>query len=610
MEPASEAVDIAMNTDINDEMEDEWNRLAPTATQLNAEDRTNECPMPHPTEQYDIGVDLGVGVPKNNETEMMPKLLLDNEYRELVQRLNQHQTIFFNDTLHALKTATAPTFRFLSGGAGVGKSLLTKALYQALLRHYNTNAGEDFDAITILLLAPTGKAAYLIGGNTIHSALKILPNQRLEWHALSSANLNTLRVKYQHLKVIFIDEISMVGHRMFTLIHKRLQEIMSSPAPFGGVSVIAVGDLYQLKPVLDGHIIANQAVGYGALACNLWTDHFKLFELQEIMRQRDSQEFAHILNRLREGIHTNSDLAVLQRRMVANDDSTLRSHTHLFLTNEKVNTHNTKIYNQQKANVKYFIHAKDSVIGNMSEALEANLLNRIPTDAKKTAQLQTVLEIALNLPYDITQNININDGLVNGASGTVKMVQLYQRQAPFHANCVIWLELPAGIGQHTRKELKHLYTEDTLSNWTPIIPLSIQFQVGKNKDTEINRKQFPLRCAAAKTVHRSQGSTMENIVVDLSGRKNPHMHYVALSRVTTLEGLNIIDLSPNNICIDSSVKTEMHRLRTQASIVPKTVVPKNGGKNIIFLNCRSLHRHITDIRQDYMLLEADILNFC
>ena len=62
---------------------------------------------------------------------------------------------------------------FLSGGAGVGKSHLTKALFQAALKYYNTRAGHDFHQIKVMLLGPTGKAAYTIKGNTVHSALAI-----------------------------------------------------------------------------------------------------------------------------------------------------------------------------------------------------------------------------------------------------------------------------------------------------------------------------------------------------------------------------------------------------------------------------------------------------
>lgn len=87
--------------------------------------------------------------------------------------------------------------------------------------------------------------------------------------------LNTLRNRYMHLKVIFIDEISMVGCGMFSFINLRLQEIKGCKMPFGGVSIIAVGDLFQLKPVMDAWIFSQPSADYGPLATNLWKENLK-----------------------------------------------------------------------------------------------------------------------------------------------------------------------------------------------------------------------------------------------------------------------------------------------------------------------------------------------
>ncbi|CAB4000987.1 Hypothetical predicted protein [Paramuricea clavata] len=81
-----------------------------------------------------------------------------------------------------------------SGSGGVGKSHLIKSIYQAALKHYNKRVGEDFRRVHVLLLAPTGKAGYLIKGNTIHTALSISASQSLKiYKPLDSGRLNTLR---------------------------------------------------------------------------------------------------------------------------------------------------------------------------------------------------------------------------------------------------------------------------------------------------------------------------------------------------------------------------------------------------------------------------------
>ena len=145
--------------------------------------------------------------------------------------------------MHIIKTSDKPFYAFLSGGGG-GKSHLIKSIYQAALKYYNARAGDDFRRVHILLLAPTGKAAYLIKGNTIHSALAI-PSQSLKnYKPPDSGRLNTLRYELGALKMILLDEISMVGNSMFTIqLNNRLKDLKGSKEDFGGVSIITLGDL-------------------------------------------------------------------------------------------------------------------------------------------------------------------------------------------------------------------------------------------------------------------------------------------------------------------------------------------------------------------------------
>ena len=114
------------------------------------------------------------------------------------------------------------------------------------------------------MLAPTGKAAYIIKGNTIHSALAIPACQSLKtYKRLDSNRLNTLRTQLGGAKLVFIDEISMVGNTMFNVqIDSRLKDIKGSPLPFGDVSIIAIGDLFQLQPVMDDYIFNDLKTEY------------------------------------------------------------------------------------------------------------------------------------------------------------------------------------------------------------------------------------------------------------------------------------------------------------------------------------------------------------
>ena len=125
---------------------------------------------------YDLGQDMGIGR-STIAIDIQNAQMSDIDYRTLVQSLNPQQKDFFYHTLHWFKTKDEPLYSFLSGGAGVGKTVLTKALYQALTRHFLSHAGVDQSVLTVLLCAPTGKAAYHIQGSTLHSAFHIPANQ-------------------------------------------------------------------------------------------------------------------------------------------------------------------------------------------------------------------------------------------------------------------------------------------------------------------------------------------------------------------------------------------------------------------------------------------------
>ena len=141
----------------------------------------------------------------------------------------------------------------------------------------NLRDGENPDDIRILLRAYMGFATFNINGQAICSAFhkKIYQGTNL----LSADELNTFRIKYRHLKVVIIDEISMVGNRTLNFIDTHLQQLTGTKAVFGGLSVITFGDLYQLKPVGDKLICLDLETGTSSLARNLWNELFTMYEL-------------------------------------------------------------------------------------------------------------------------------------------------------------------------------------------------------------------------------------------------------------------------------------------------------------------------------------------
>lgn len=223
-------------------------------------------------------------------------------------------------------------------------------------------------------------------------------------------------------------------------------------------------------------------------------------------------------------------ISFLKDRLITPNSSTYPSDVpHLFIQNKKVNEFNEKVHNAS-SNKNFNVKAQDSVVGANSLELRRKIMNQIPNDPRKTKQLRSNLKLSEGERVETAINVRTEDGITNGAAGVVKFIQLHQIQKP---TGIIWVLFDhSNVGQRTRHENKHLYTQSIQHTWTPIKPVTVQFAVGKTKTARVIRKQFPLRTAAAKTIHRSQGDTETRIVVNLeTKRKIPHVHYVALTEV-------------------------------------------------------------------------------
>ena len=339
---------------------------------------------------------------------------------------------------------------------------------------------------------------------------------------------------------------------------------------------------------------------YGFLAPNLWKELFSMFELHQIMRQRESKQFAELLNRLREGNHTNDDIMKLKERVIVNTASDhAKDAPHLFIQNAQVNDFNDQAH-RAIAGTKYCIKAHDSVVGAESEQLRDKILKQVPIDPRKTKQLHFVLNLAVGERTEISLNTRTDDGMTNGASNVIKLMQIHSTEKP---SGIIWVQFHhIDVGGKTRHDNRQLYVQGIEPTWTPIKPVTTQFAVGRNRTTQVVRKQFLLRPATAKTIHRSQGDTEKRIIVNFNTRRAvPHTHYVGLSRVTTIEGLHITDLSETKIAVSTDVQNEMQRLRNEAkldlSITPICRTDDDSLK-ICLLNARSLHKHFLDVFTD------------
>ena len=492
--------------------------VAPCTQHNDEQDQAKKTKTNDPTlkPKYDIAHDIGLSIaPGVALTELNHNQLPDQLFRSGVQKLNPEQKTFFDYIMRECRDNSNQIFAFLSGGAGVGKSHLSSAIYQQLLRLYNTTAGEDHEHLRILVMAPTGKAAHIMQGMTIHSALR-LPFNRIgqTYIPLSISTLTTLRAALAGLKFVMIDEISMVGNNLFNYVDRRLQDIMGLNKPFGGVHMLCIGDVFQLRPIFDPWIFEMPSEGIRALATNTWQENFKLYELTTIMRQKDFKPFAELLNRLREGKHTAADKAFLKSKVIRPDyhkpDYPHKKVPHLFATNAAV------------ADFNLAAHKNDHLNGTCNEEMARIFMQRMGEKKARDAQgLETVLTIAIDDRIEIAQNLDVKDGLTNGASGKVmKLPKPTDGTDSMLPDGTIWILFDdTHVGADTRARVKRLYNKDIDRGWTPIQPVMKNLQVSANTQITANRTQFPIRISAGKTIHRSQGQTLDSVVADFKGSR-------------------------------------------------------------------------------------------
>ncbi|XP_069105156.1 uncharacterized protein [Argopecten irradians] len=498
---------------------DDFDEVAPNTEHNEAEDADIG---PQPSEQfvhfdpdtqchkeYDIGPDIGLPA-KTSDVQTSPVRISEQQYHRLLQSLNCKQREFHNHVSHWIQHRDEPLYAFLTGGAGTGKSVVIGTIYQTLHRALCSEEGDNPDDVRILLCAYTGKAAFNINGMTIASAFhkKMYQTQQ----NMYADELNTYRTKYRNLSVIIIDEISMVGNKLLAFIHERLQQLTGTKQDFGGVSIIAVGDLYQLSPVGDSWIFKDLSCPGQGLAKNLWKEHFTMFELTEIMRQKDDLKFSELLNRLRHNQLTNEDKQLIFSRQI--EVSAMHyphAAPHLFIENKFVDDFNNN-FMQNLATNKVNVKADTDVLSQtkLSQDVKKILIENLPDKQANTGQLKTNLTVAVNMIYDISVNIDVADGLTNGSTCVVKHIE-YKHSAVRPA--IVWVLFgEEKIGAMRRNQYQHLFGNNIETSWTPIFETKRTFMY--NRKT-FERIQFPLQPSAAKTVHKAQGATLDKVVFSL-----------------------------------------------------------------------------------------------
>ena len=374
---------------------------------------------------------------------------------------------------------------FLTGKAGTGKS--------TFLKYFRTETKKK-----VVVLAPTGIAAFNVKGQTIHSFFRF-PVGFMD--PRKTRNISEEEVDlYKAIDVLVIDEISMVRADVLDAIESFLRHHGKNPEqPFGGVQICLIGDLYQLPPVLTKedketfHKFYEVPYFFGAHGFK--REDFHLISLTHIFRQSE-QDFIDLLNKMRENLMDESDVQMLNDRAHKKDFVDSDEVIALTTTNQVADSMNkTKL--EQLETPAFTYHAAVEGKLNMKE--------------KMPAPIELILKIGAQVMF-----LKNETHWVNGTLG--KVVKLSAEE--------IWVELD---------EAAYLVSK---AEWE-----SIKYEYNEEKDSIDENiigsyKQFPLQLAWAITIHKSQGKTFDKVVIDLGKGVFTHgQAYVALSRCRTLDGI-------------------------------------------------------------------------
>lgn len=384
----------------------------------------------------------------------------------------------------------------ITGSAGTGKSFLIKYLCR------------EFDRMGKIyrIVAPTGVAAVNVGGQTIHRFLGIRP----EIHTLADymkSCMKRSRVPWNALKVIVVDEVSMIHPDLFLLfdsiarLHKRID------VPFGGLQMIFIGDFHQLCPIRKKTDEAG-APEY-IFETPLWKQMSpKMTVLKKVMRQND-QGFVDALNDLRLGLFSHRVVEMV-RRCSTNEKVKGKHYVRLFALNAQKNYANeTELAKLQTESREY----------NAVDVGDERYLKDCRAEKKITLKTGCPVMLLWNMPQY---------GLCNGSVGIVKR---------FEAIGLPVVQFNIGVTIPIPKQ-----------TWT------VHEKNRHGTHVLAERTQVPLAVAYSISIHKSQGLTLDNLEVDCTGIFTTGQLYVALSRAATMEGLVIKNFESNSIMTDEKVR--------------------------------------------------------
>ncbi|MGE8301593.1 MAG: AAA family ATPase, partial [Sphingobacterium paramultivorum] len=407
---------------------------------------------------------------------------------------------------------------FITGKAGTGKTTFLKYIREHSYKKM---------AIT----APTGVAAMNAGGTTLHSLFWLpfgtfIEDYELRWdeqdsHIYNKSRLfSTIKLTkqrraiLQELELLVIDEVSMVRADTLDAINVILQSVRRDMRPFGGLQVLFIGDLYQLPPVVkdaEWNVLRDHYSSVFFFNAKILRDNpLVMLELNKIYRQQD-EGFISILNAIRNNQCT-SDMLTTLNGYYEKDFVPSEAEQYITLTSHNRNA--------------------DEINGAKLASLSGKMLNLKAVVKDDFAQGSYPAEETLSLKIGAQVMFIRNDSgderkYYNGKIGTVKDIDTVQG--------TVSVTFPDGSESVTVKR-------ETWEN--------IRYNYDKGQD-QIKEEilgtfsQFPLRLAWAITIHKSQGLTFQKAIIDAGTSFAAGQVYVALSRLTSLDGLVLKSIIPS-----------------------------------------------------------------
>ena len=382
---------------------------------------------------------------------------------------------------------------FITGRAGTGKS--------TLLNYFRNTTKKK-----AVILAPTGVAAINVGGQTIHSFFHFKPDVTLAAIKKKKSTAKEKTSIYKKLTAIVIDEVSMVRADLLDCVDKFLRlNGPNSKRPFGGVQMIFIGDLYQLPPVVTSRerdiFQSYYSSPYFFSAKILEQLDMEFVELEKVYRQKDN-EFIRLLNAIRNNSITDDDIVLFNKR---HDSQFTAPSGSFYLSLTSTNDLADGINEEQLAKLPGKIWKAQGMID--GEFSKEYLPTAMELKLKKSAQI-----MLLN-----------NDTYGRWINGTIGKITGFKKDDEGEEIITAKLDNgePVEISPYTWKIYRFFLKNDEL----------------RSEDVG-SFTQYPIRLAFAITIHKSQGKTFENVIIDVGRGTFAHgQMYVALSRCTSLDGI-------------------------------------------------------------------------